>query len=71
MASEGNIKGFGQLEPVKDEYGLLKQIILYIGGSEDSFRCKCGCNVFHHPDKTRLDIYECNGCQNWYTSKER
>ncbi len=23
---------------------------------------KCGCNVYHKPDQTRLNLYQCNGC---------
>lgn len=26
------------------------------------FRCGCGCNVFHKPDKTNLLLYKCNAC---------
>jgi uncharacterized Zn-finger protein len=34
-------------------------ITLKIGGKP--LRCKCGCNVFHHPG-IDLDIYRCNSC---------
>lgn len=34
-------------------------IILKIGGR--SFRCECGCNVFHHPG-TDDDKFQCNSC---------
>lgn len=27
-----------------------------------SFRCDCGCNVFHKPDSEQPMLYECNGC---------
>lgn len=33
------------------------------------FRCECGCNVFHKPNKLNLDLFECNGCQEWYWSE--
>ena len=26
------------------------------------FRCECGANVLHKPDRTDLTLYECNGC---------
>jgi hypothetical protein len=32
------------------------------------FRCNCGGNVFHKPDACRPEIYECNGCGEWYES---
>lgn len=28
----------------------------------NSFRCECGCNVFHKPDKNDANLYMCNGC---------
>lgn len=28
-----------------------------------SFRCQCGCNVFHHPDPKQPNLYECNACE--------
>lgn len=46
--------------PLRNEDGSLHQKTLRIGGK--SHRCSCGCNVFHHPDASRLDLYECNGC---------
>lgn len=27
-----------------------------------SFRCACGCNVFHHPEPADRSLYQCNGC---------
>lgn len=27
-----------------------------------SFRCECGCNVFHKPDSSRPDVFRCNSC---------
>jgi hypothetical protein len=33
-----------------------------------SFRCECGCNVFHKPDINELEMYECNACGNQYKS---
>lgn len=55
--------------PVADRYakavklpdGSLENFMLRIGGKP--YRCECGCNVFHKPDNKRLDLYECNGCE--------
>lgn len=48
-------------EPLLNPEGRLKQTTIKIDGK--SFRCvTCGCNVFHHPDKDRLHVYECNSC---------
>ena len=49
-------------EPVLNENGRPKEFIVKIGGI--MFSCKCGCNVFHKPDKDKLDLYECNACGN-------
>ena len=58
--------------PVDDEYanavklpdGSLHQFTLRVGGK--AFRCACGCNVFHKPNKENLDLFECNGCGEQY-----
>lgn len=26
------------------------------------FRCPCAGNVFHRPDRTKKDLYQCNSC---------
>lgn len=54
----------GQVErpvrPLRHEDGTLVQKMLTVGGRP--FRCQCGCNVFHHPNELRGDLYECNSC---------
>lgn len=45
---------------VKTDDGKLENFTVKLAGK--SYRCTCGCNVFHKPDKTRLDIYRCNSC---------
>ena len=41
-------------------------IMLYVGGSKNSFHCEeCGANCFHRP-KANPEAYECNGCGVWY-----
>lgn len=30
------------------------------------FRCDCGCELFHKPDKNDLDLYCCNSCGTHY-----
>lgn len=38
----------------------------------ESFTCnKCGCNVFNKPNKTKLDLFECNGCKELYESEPK
>ncbi len=44
--------------------GTIENFMPRIGG--EAFRCGCGANVFHKPDDTRLELYECNGCEAWY-----
>ena len=45
---------------VLNDDGTLHNFMLKLDGK--SFRCECGCNVFHKPDRKHLEIYECNGC---------
>lgn len=47
-------------EAVKNDDGSLRNYFARVSGS--SFRCDCGCNVFHKPDKKDLELYRCNGC---------
>lgn len=56
-------------EPVLLEDGTLHNFIVYIEGKD--FYCKCGCNVFHKPDRTQLNKYECNSCGLQYENKRR
>jgi len=61
-------------ESVADKYadavtnadGSLENFMPRVGGK--SFRCECGCNLFHKPDKMHQEIYECNGCGARYES---
>lgn len=43
--------------------------MVYVDGSKVSFRCSCGCNVFHHPAE-KPAAYECNACGAWYTGED-
>jgi hypothetical protein len=54
------------ITPLRHPGGSLHQFTLKDMGNP--FRCECGCNVFHKPDDTDLDLYECNGCGDWYRS---
>lgn len=55
--------------PVADKYvvavklpdGSVENFTLKVGGK--SFRCQCGGNVFHKPDRKHLELYECNACE--------
>jgi len=33
------------------------------------FRCRCGCNVFQHPEG-EPNIYACNACDTWYEGSD-
>lgn len=52
---------------LKNEDGTLKNVMPKVAGS--FFYCSCGCNVFHHPDKEDLDLYQCNSCGTQYSAK--
>ena len=49
-----------QEEPLLRDDGDLYQTTLKVEGK--SYFCKCGCNVFHHPNKRNLNLYACNAC---------
>lgn len=46
----------------------IKNVMIKVAGKP--FRCKCGCNVFHHPEE-RPEVYECNACEQWYEGDDR
>lgn len=52
-----------RLTPVLGVDNKIKQFII------KSFTCHCSCNVFHKPDDTRLNLYECDACGEWYESE--
>lgn len=54
---------------VLNEDGDVKTIVLKVAGK--SFRCRCGANCFHHPDKENLDLYTCNSCGTSYEAKDK
>lgn len=45
---------------VLDKNGKLENFLISIAGK--NFKCSCGCNCFHKPDKNNKYIYECNAC---------
>lgn len=47
-------------QPLLAEDGKLHNFTLRIAGKP--YRCACRCNVFHKPDRTNLELYECNAC---------
>jgi len=51
-------------DPVVDKNGKLEEFTVKINNK--FFRCSCGCNVFHKPDKEYPDLYECNCCRITY-----
>lgn len=66
----GVITGDGPVEePVLREDGRLHEFVLP-GRDGHYFRCGCGCNVFHKPDKTQLGLFQCNACENRYTGEK-
>lgn len=44
--------------------GKLENFTVSINGK--NFKCSCGCNVFHKPDDTKLELYQCNACGTQY-----
>ena len=57
-----------ETEPLLNQNGSLYNVMAKVKG--EAFRCECGCNVFHHPDKDDLSKYECNSCEARYTGLE-
>lgn len=49
---------------VLTEDGKIESFTLTVGGK--SFRCQCGANCFHKPDRNDLDKYRCNSCNTTY-----
>lgn len=54
-------------EPVTLSNGEIENFTIKLEGK--SYRCACGCNVFHKPDKTRLGLYECNACKTRFSGE--
>jgi len=54
-------------QPVQTADGAIENFILRIGGRP--YRCQCGCNVFHKPDRSHLDLYECNACKQQFEAE--
>ena len=48
-------------QPVLLPGGELQQFTLRIASKP--YRCPCGCNVFHKPNRENVGLYECNGCE--------
>lgn len=55
-------------EPVRGEDGKVKIFMPHVGGT--AFRCHCGANCFRKPDRTQLDLYECQGCHDRFRGEE-
>lgn len=54
------------IKAVKNPDGSIENFMPKVNGK--SFRCNCGCNVFHKPDDKDPDLYECNACGAWFES---
>lgn len=52
---------------VRTPDGKVQSFILTVDGKP--FRCHCGANCFHKPDKNDLELYACNACNTWYHSE--
>lgn len=53
--------------PLREIFNTLKDKMIFLDGSDKSFRCSCGCNVF----KEYLPMkYRCNGCHATYTGEK-
>ena len=48
----------------KNEKPAIKNVMLKVNGV--TFRCDCGCNVFHHPRSEDDLLHECNSCGVWW-----
>jgi hypothetical protein len=46
----------------------VESVMVYVAGSDKSFRCECGCNCFHHPEDDP-ELFECNGCELRYVGE--
>lgn len=53
-------------QPVLNPDGSLECFMPKVCG--ETFRCGCGCNVFHKPDDTKPDLFACNSCPAVYAS---
>ncbi|HHX6500967.1 TPA: hypothetical protein ACVGJ1_002840 [Pseudomonas aeruginosa] len=53
-------------EPVRLPDGSLENFMVKVGGKP--FRCSCGCNVFHKPNRDEPEHYKCNSCGTEYAS---
>lgn len=53
-------------QPVLTVDNCVENFMPMVGGVP--FRCSCGCNVFHKPDRRFPEIYECNACTTQYSS---
>lgn len=56
-------------QAVLDEEGDVKSFTIKVEGSQ--FRCRCGANCFHKPDRENLDLYRCNSCYTTYEAKAK
>jgi|LauGreDrversion2_3_1035106.scaffolds.fasta_scaffold01617_3 hypothetical protein len=56
----------GKPQPVLNPDGSLECFMPKVRG--ETFRCSCGCNVFHKPDDTKPDLFACNSCPAVYAS---
>ena len=52
------------ITPVRCKDGTVENFMPRIAGKP--FRCDCKCNVFHKPDATKPELYECNCCGHRY-----
>lgn len=52
------------MEALRHADGTLHQFMPKVNGK--SFRCECGCNVFHKPNADDPDLFSCNSCDTRY-----
>ena len=57
---DGDLSGFPAPKPKLNPDGSLDQFMLLVDGVRQV--CGCGCNVFHYPDCSRLELKQCNSC---------
>lgn len=55
-------------EPERDENGYTVTRLIRLAGRENTFRCKCGSNCFHHTVGDKKTFY-CNCCDAAYSGE--
>jgi predicted SprT family Zn-dependent metalloprotease len=63
--SLNSLEGVEADDLLRNEDGSLHQFLVKLGDKKESFRCECGCNVFHKREN-EPERYICNSCDAEY-----